>query len=104
MEFEPWSVTRSEPSGATATPTGRPQTCPLSTTNPSHEIFILSGRVSSQMQGYANQFVAHAHRSVPRSLLGGENISLILRCSAWNLFAIIEGKFQRSVMDAILHP
>src|ERR1700724_836205 len=33
-DFEPSSVTSSEPSRATVTPTGRPQTCPLSTTNP----------------------------------------------------------------------
>src|ERR1700691_1529942 len=33
-DFDPSSVTRSEPSGATVTPTGLPQTCPLSTTKP----------------------------------------------------------------------
>ena len=34
MEFEPSSLTNSEPSGATATATGRPQTCSLSITKP----------------------------------------------------------------------
>jgi len=35
IDFEPSSVTSSEPSGATVTPTGRPQTWPLSTANTS---------------------------------------------------------------------
>src|ERR1700680_673595 len=34
MDCDPSSVTSSEPSGATVTPTGLPQTCPLSTAKP----------------------------------------------------------------------
>src|SRR6267378_1005531 len=40
----PSSVTNSEPSFATATPTGRPQTCVSETTTPSWTLSLRSGR------------------------------------------------------------
>lgn len=45
MEFEPSSLTVSEPSGGVSAPTGRPETSPLSVTKPEH-------LARSRRQGY----------------------------------------------------
>ena len=47
------------------------------------------------MQRYADQFVAHANRPVPRAMLGREKISLIFRRK---LFAIVESNSERCVV------
>src|SRR6266852_5377743 len=42
------------------------------------EVFVLAAGVAGLVQRHADYLVAHAHRLVPRAVLGGENVSLIL--------------------------
>ena len=53
-----------------------------------HEILIFAAGMSSLMQRYADQLVAHANGPVPGAMLGRKKVPLIFR---WELFAIIEG-------------
>ena len=64
MEREPSSVTKSEPSGATATPTGRPQTSAVGRDEAGEEVFVLAGGVAV-VHGQADDFVAGALGAVP---------------------------------------
>src|SRR5260370_11737801 len=70
-----------------------PPRIPLRRHEPSQKIFIDAGRVPV-LQRYPNHFVTSARRSIPRSVLGGEQISaLLLRA----LRAFIKRHPERSV-------
>src|SRR5271168_1245053 len=59
------------------------------------EVFILTAGMSGLMQRHADHLIAHTHCLVPGTVLGGENVSLVL-CR--ELLAFIEGKLQGGVM------
>ena len=59
IEFVPSSLTISDPSVATATPTGRPQTWPSGGDEPGEEVLILARR-HAVLQRHANDLVAGA--------------------------------------------
>jgi hypothetical protein len=42
-----------------------------------HKVFVLTVGPACVVQGYANHFISGAHRSIPRTVLGCENVSLI---------------------------
>ena len=71
MEFEPSSVTSSEPSGATVTHRASPDV-PVVDHEAGHEILIFAAGMSGLMQRHADQFVAHANRPVPGAMFAAK--------------------------------
>ena len=88
---EPSSVTISDPSLATATPTGRPQTLPSLVTKPDEEVLVFAGRLAV-LHRHADDLVAGAAGPVPRAVLGGEGVvAVLLR----ELVAVVERHVER---------
>src|SRR6266700_6332197 len=65
-----------------------------------HEILIFPARVTALMQRYSNHFISHADRSIPGSMLGGENIALVFRRE---LLAVVKSHFQRGIVRMKYH-
>ena len=92
IERVPSSETKSEPSLASATPTGRPQTCPSPIDESGEKILIFAGCVAV-LHRQSNHFVAGALGAIPRAVLAGESVALEL---GRELRALVEDHLERS--------